>query len=98
MSKQSEKKHISQPHKVSLYLKSKPNSRIFVAGTFNDWDAESLPLIGENNNGNYHIALTLRPGKYEYKFIIDGVWCIDENNPDFIINDFGTLNSILKVQ
>lgn len=97
MMKKPDKNHSPLQRKVNLYLKNKPDSRIFVAGTFNDWDAESLPLTDEHNNGHYHIALTLKPGRYEYKFIINGVWCIDENNPDFVINDFGTLNSVLKV-
>lgn len=83
--------------KVDFYLKTQPNRRVFVAGTFNDWDAEAIPMKDETNSGNYHATIELTPGKYEYKFIIDGVWCVDENNPDFVVNDFGTLNSVLKV-
>ena len=69
-----------------------------MAGSFNDWDPEAKPLLNRKGTGIYTGVLMLPPGDYEYKFVVDGEWCIDENNPCFSANDLGTLNSVLKVE
>ena len=52
----------------------------------------------KNNDGIYRGIVTLAPGRYEYKFVVDGIWSMDAGNPDFAANDFGTLNSLLVVE
>ena len=42
--------------------------------------------------------MMLEPGTYEYKFVVDGEWKLDSNNPNFAPNDLGTLNSVLVVE
>ena len=71
---------------------------VSVAGNFNDWDPNAKPMTDKNGDGVYRCTLLLAPGKYEYKFVIDGVWCVDTNNPNFAPNDLGTLNSLLIVE
>ena len=49
--------------------------------------------------GKLHKAvLELPAGYYEYKFIIDGEWLLDDTNPNFSANDFGTLNSFFVLE
>lgn len=75
-----------------------PGKAVSVAGNFNDWDPNAKPMRDKNNDGVYKCTLLLKPGNYEYKFVIDGVWCVDTNNPNFAPNDLGTLNSLLIVE
>ena len=75
-----------------------PGKSVSVAGNFNDWDPDARPMTDKNNNGIYTCAILLKPGSYEYKFVIDGVWCVDTGNPHFTPNDLGTLNSVLIVE
>ena len=75
-----------------------PGKTVSVAGNFNDWDTEAKPMLDKNGDGVYRCTLLLKPGRYEYKFVIDGVWCVDTNNPNFAPNDLGTLNSLLTVE
>ena len=70
-----------------------PGKNVSVAGNFNDWDPTAKPMLDKNR-----CTLLLKPGNYEYKFVIDGVWCVDTNNPNFAPNDLGTLNSLLIVE
>lgn len=42
--------------------------------------------------------MMLEPGVYEYKFVINGEWKIDERNPNFVPNDIGSLNSVLELE
>ena len=48
-------------------------------------------------DGGYSISLFLSPGKYEYKFVINGEWHVDPECPNWEVNDLGTLNSIITI-
>jgi hypothetical protein len=39
----------------------------------------------------------LSPGKYQYKFVIDGQWEQDTSNPDTAPDGFGGLNSVITI-
>ena len=81
---------------VTLVYEGMPGRQVFAAGTFNEWKPEKL-MKDKDNNGVYRCQLRLAPGEYQYKFVVDGSWCLDASNPNFTPNEFGTLNSILFV-
>jgi len=81
---------------VTLVYEGIPGRQVFAAGSFNDWKPEKL-MKDKDNNGVYRCQLRLAPGEYQYKFVVDGSWCLDAANPNFTPNEFGTLNSILTV-
>ena len=69
---------------------------VAVAGTFNDWNTEKH-LLQRGKKGVWTTAITLMPGRYEFKFIIDGEWVIDQSSEQKSDNPFGTQNSVLHV-
>jgi cyclomaltodextrinase len=75
----------SQPKKVAL------------AGIFNGWSTDKTPLTGPNEKGEYTVDLPLEPGKYGYKFVVDGKWMLDPNNPETEDNGMGDKNSVVTV-
>ena len=40
----------------------------------------------------------LAPGHYEYKYVVNGTWCVDPQCDDWRANDHGSLNSVLQVK
>lgn len=46
---------------------------VFLAGTFNDWDAKATPML-RGDDGVWRVTLRLPPGFYHYKFVADGRW------------------------
>ncbi len=42
--------------------------------------------------------MTLPPGRYEYKFLVDGQWVPDVKAKNSVFNRYGTLNSVIEVQ
>ncbi len=76
---------------------AKPGLKVFVAGSFNDWDPEAAPMSDPSGDGHYICRITLAQGSYEYKFVLEDLWILDDENPNFAPNDFGTLNSVLVV-
>lgn len=55
-------------------------ARVTVAGSFNGWNSEALPLT-ETSPGIFERYVPLPPGTHEYKFVVDGEWTLDPANP-----------------
>lgn len=84
--------------RVVLSVKAEPGSTVYVAGSFNDWNATEKKLVDKRGDGVFTTTLTLAPGIYEYKFIINGIWTLDPDpDRDWTQNGLGTLNSVLRV-
>jgi hypothetical protein len=47
-------------------------------------------------DGHWQATLALLPGRYEYKFLTDGQWIPDLHAAENVINEFGTLNSVIN--
>jgi hypothetical protein len=39
--------------------------------------------------------LPLKPGAYQYRFIVDGHWMEDPNNPNTVESPYGVKNSMI---
>jgi cyclomaltodextrinase / maltogenic alpha-amylase / neopullulanase len=66
-------------------------------GSFNSWNRAELPMKDPDNDGTYEITIPLQPGRYEYKFYVDGKELIDSNNPERVPNGMGDFNSVITV-
>ncbi|HEY8240275.1 MAG TPA: glycogen-binding domain-containing protein, partial [Kiritimatiellia bacterium] len=53
--------------------------KVELAGAFNQFKREEMTSDGA---GMWSITVDLKPGKHEYKFVVDGKWVYDPNNPD----------------
>jgi len=74
-----------------------PNAKtVYVAGSFNDWKPETAPLAPAGN-GRWVGDLAVKPGRYEYLFVVDGQWVPDPNAKESVENPFGGKNSIIGV-
>lgn len=67
---------------------------VSLAGDFNNWDVNSTPLK-KDAKGMWKKSLSLAPGRYEYKFFVDGDWKEDPKCSSSVSNIFGTQNSVL---
>ena len=54
---------------------------VFLAGSFNDWDPKATPMEREKH-GDWIATVTLEPGAYEYKFVVEDRWCCDPSVDD----------------
>jgi len=83
--------------RIQIHLKADPGSEVYVSGAFNNWNEKAKKMVDRNQSGVYGITLYLPPGKHEYKFIINGEWHVDPECPNWVVNECGTLNSVLIV-
>jgi len=70
---------------------------VCVAGSFNEWNAHSSPLR-KLREGRWSLHLRLKPGRYEYRFLVDGVWKPDPLARQYVTDFCGGLNSVMVVE
>jgi chromosome partitioning protein len=71
--------------------------KVLIAGDFNNWSPMSTPMINRGQPGEFWMCLPLRPGRYRYRFVVDGKWMTDPNNNYVETNQFGELNNVIEV-
>jgi 1,4-alpha-glucan branching enzyme len=82
---------------VDFYLNLPGAKTAAVAGSFNGWDLSRTPLK-KDSNGGWKTTVWLPPGRYEYRFVIDGAqWCSDPGAKESVANNFGSTNSVVVV-
>lgn len=69
---------------------------LFVAGDFNGWSASGDEMTDEDGDGVCTARLPLEPGRHLYKFVLNGDWIPDPNNPEQ--SSDGYSNSILNIE
>ncbi len=70
---------------------------VFVAGDFNGWDIEALPMK-KGKDAVWKAKVLLPPGRYEYKMYCDGAWIETLPDVDSTPNPFGTRNFVKVVE
>jgi 1,4-alpha-glucan branching enzyme len=70
--------------------------KVLLAGEFTGWRAAPLKMI-KGGGGVWYIITRLEPGRHAYGFLVDGEWRNDPGQPDCMVNDFGTFNSVVQI-
>ncbi|XP_021307450.1 uncharacterized protein LOC8067264 isoform X2 [Sorghum bicolor] len=70
-----------------------PASDVLVVGSFDGWTSQRK--MERSENGMFSLNLRLYPGRYEIKFIVDGVWKNDPLRPT--VHNNGHENNLLLV-
>jgi len=78
----------------SLYA---PDAKeVFLAGDFNNWD-DGKDRMRKFKTGFCTKKVKLKPGRYQYRFVVDGEWLTDPENSERETNEFGSENSVITV-
>jgi len=86
------------PREVAFILSSPEAEEVYLCGDFNEWAPNGLPMIRHADRRWWEKRLVLAPGRYEYKFIVNGVWIHNPDAPENVPNVYGSLNSVMEVQ
>ncbi len=66
---------------------------VALAGGFNNWST-TANVMTQGADGAWSVVVSLEPGEHEYKFVVDGQWIADPDNPA-TVGDYG--NSGLSI-
>ena len=72
-------------------------SNVFITGNFNDWKTNDWEMK-QSEYGTFIYQIKLNPGKYLYKYIVDGVWVLDCTNALQEVDENQNINSVLMVR
>lgn len=78
-------------HRTFLNAKS-----VLIAGSFNGW-TPSANEVKNCGGDRWRVDLTLKPGRYEYRFVVNEQWTDDPVTHNYVANPFGSHNSVLVV-
>lgn len=70
---------------------------VYVVGDFNNWAVQQSFKLSRRENRKWEKRLDLKPGKYRYKFVVDGQWLQDSQNKQTEANPFGGVDSVLTI-
>ncbi len=87
----------SEAHTVSFEYFNPAAREVLVAGSFNDWQPRATPMT-KQRGGKWSAEILLKPGHYEYRFVVDGQWQDDPMAARFVANAFGELNCVVEVK
>jgi len=83
---------------VTMNLHAPEAHHVSVAGTFNKWKADANVLT-KQENGIWTISIPLKPGEYNYMFVVDGkAWITDPNAETYSDDGFGNKNAVVRVK
>jgi 1,4-alpha-glucan branching enzyme len=68
---------------------------VCLAGEFNSWSVSASPM--QKGGDAWTLVMNLAPGSYMYKFVVDGNWKQDANNPESAPDGLGGKNSVIRV-
>lgn len=68
---------------------------VYLAGSFNGWDKGATPMVKDGDA--YTVSIKLKPGRYEYKFVLDGEDWITDPKGTSVSDGNGHMNSVLSL-
>ena len=95
--KSTEKITVAERVKVTFVLFEPGVKQVFLCGEFNGWASDATPMK-RDDAGHWETTVALAPGRYEYKFVVDGNWKHDPLARVNVWNQNGTLNSVAQVR
>ncbi|MBK7215331.1 MAG: glycogen-binding domain-containing protein [Bacteroidales bacterium] len=79
---------------ATFFLADYPEARkVQLSGSFNNWGTLQPSMI--KTDSGWIQKMNLQPGRYEYKFIVDGSWMRDLNNKLKEDDTYGSFNSVV---
>ncbi|MFH1755327.1 MAG: glycogen-binding domain-containing protein [Candidatus Latescibacterota bacterium] len=82
--------------RIRLRVHAPGAMRVAVSGSFNSWNPEAAPLRPAGD-GWWEVYIELPPGRYEYTYVIDGVWQTPPEAQITVDDGFGGRNGILDI-
>ena len=82
--------------KVTFSYSAPEAQNVMLAGSFTGWQQAPLQLK-KDKTGVWKKTISLPPGRYEYRLLVDGEWRDDPQCPHHQPNQFGGQNCVCIV-
>ncbi len=83
--------------RVIFSLTAPRAKEVMLVGDFTKWHVKPIQMDRmKPRSRTFAATLSLAPGTYQYKFIVDGEW-VEDPKAESVPNDFGTRNSLITI-
>ena len=82
--------------KVRFELEVPKARSVSVVGTFNNWTPGTVVLASVGGT-TWIGELSLPPGRYEYRFVVDGKWVEPPHAKAYVPNPHGSRNAVFEL-
>jgi 1,4-alpha-glucan branching enzyme len=82
---------------VTFSLERPGAQAIYLCGDFNQWSPVLLRMLRHGASDRWEQRVTLAPGRYQYKFVVDGEGIHDPEAFENVHNHGGSLSSVMEV-
>jgi len=89
-------KQMTAKQKVTFSCAAPEAKSVQLASEFTDWEKSPVNLK-KDKGGLWKTTVSLPPGRYEYRFLVDGQWRDDPQCPNRHPNRFGSANCVCFV-
>ena len=89
------------PREVVVRFRDAQASDVRIAGDFNGWVPDKGVRSLIESDGEKRVwtkILQLPPGTYHYRYVVDGEWREDPENPEAVTSSVGSRNSVMIVR
>ncbi len=83
--------------KVTFSFEAPEAQSVSVVGDFTGWQQAPLDMK-KDKKGVWKKAVSLPPGRYEYRLLVNGEWRDDPQCPNRVPNQFGGENCVCIVE
>jgi 1,4-alpha-glucan branching enzyme len=82
--------------KQTFCYKAPGATSVLLAGDFTTWLKQPVALHQESS-GLWKTSVSLAPGTYHYRFVVDGEWKDDPDCKLRVQNPFGSQNDVVQI-
>jgi len=92
---------MADPRQIEVCFRDRGAHDVRIAGDFNGWVPDKgvrSMIASEGQTRVWTKILALPPGRYQYRYVVDGEWREDPENPNAVPGPAGVRNSVLVVR
>jgi len=90
------RKDTPKRRRIEFSIEMPEANQVILMGDFNQWEPKTHPMR-KDKNGVWRKIVMIFPGRYEYRFWVDGEWYNDPHNLMRCPNCFGSENNVIEV-
>lgn len=81
---------------VDFTLSDVQAKTVALSGEFNGWSVTDTPLE-RGDDGTWRATVALAPGRYQYKYVLDGERWVNDPHAESVSNPYGSVDSVIVV-
>lgn len=80
---------------VTFEIEAPKASKVLIAGSFNNWRAETS--LKKQPSGKWTATVALPPGTHQFRYLVDGNW-VTAPGTRTVANPYGSANNVIEVK